>query len=223
MNDPSCKECLDLAMFASHAVDFPKTGTPVNFNDLPKFRRGTARPDFLAKEGADLGNREQYYNSTKLLGVLFRRVPVKNWMPEEWNEEYSPSDGDIVQEAFSHMSLLSLGLSGLPDPTPELIEEMGYLLDAYSEQLMGIGQTHTILKKKLSHVSEAELVSGTIMANWSDHRRRRDAVSAMNLQVGVVFFCATDFLKIFLDTRTRSCGQGRAPGKGLGGVGDGNV
>lgn len=174
---------MDLAKFASHAVDFPKSGTPVNFTDLPKFPKNTPRPDFLAKEGADLSNNERFYNSKKLLGVLFRRVPVARWTPEEWNETYSPSDGATVEQALAHVGLRSLGLSGLTTPSEELIDEMTHLLNAYSEQLMVIGQAHTVLQKKGSHVAEAELVSGTIMANWSDHHRRRDAVSAMNLQV----------------------------------------
>ncbi|KAJ8589428.1 RdRP-domain-containing protein [Rhizopogon salebrosus TDB-379] len=182
LKDPSCAECLDLARLASNAVDFPKSGTPVNFTDLPKFPRKSPRPDFLAKESADLSNSDHFYNSEKLLGKLFRRVPVKRWMPQEWNEDYSPSDGGSVQMALAHVGLRSLGLSGLTAPTAELTEEMTHLLDAYGEQLMAIGQAHTILKKKDSYVSEAELVSGTIMANWTDHHRRRDAVSAMNLQ-----------------------------------------
>ncbi|KAG0699740.1 RdRP-domain-containing protein [Suillus ampliporus] len=181
LNDPGCGECLELAKLASHAVDFPKSGTPVNFAQLPKLRK-QPRPDFIAKEGADL-NSDQYYNSKKLLGHLYRRVPVKEkWIPQDWNEDYSPSDGLTVEDALSRVGLRNLGLSGLTDPTEQLVEEMTHLLDAYSEQLLAIGQSHTILKNKNSHVSEAELVSGTIMANWSDHHRRRDAVSAMNLQ-----------------------------------------
>ncbi|KAG1777367.1 RdRP-domain-containing protein [Suillus placidus] len=182
LEDPGCGECMELAKLASHAVDFPKTGTPVNFTQLPRFKsRNQPKPDFLAKEGADL-NSDQYYNSKKLLGQLYRRVPVKKWTPQEWNKDSSPSDGVSVEDALSLVSLRNLGLSGLADPTQELVEEMTYLLEAYCDQLMVIGQSHTILKNKDSHVSEAELVSGTIMANWSDHHRRRDAVTAMNLQ-----------------------------------------
>ncbi|KAG1757987.1 RdRP-domain-containing protein [Suillus lakei] len=182
LEDPGCAECMELAKLASHAVDFPKSGTPVNFAQLPRFKsRNQPRPDFLAKEGADL-NSDQYYNSKKLLGQLYRRVPVKKWIPQEWNEDFSPSNGYTVEEAFADVGLRNLGLSGLTDPTQELIEEMTYLLEAYCDQLLVIGQSHTILKNKDSHVSEAELVSGTIMANWSDHHRRRDAVTAMNLQ-----------------------------------------
>ncbi|KAG2160156.1 RdRP-domain-containing protein [Suillus bovinus] len=182
LEDPGCAECMELAKLASHAVDFPKSGTPVNFTQLPRFKsRNQPRPDFLAKEGADL-NSDQYYNSKKLLGQLYRRVPVKRWIPQEWNEDHSPSDGASVEDALSGVALRNLGLSGLTEPTQELVEEMTYLLEAYCEQLLVIGQSHTILKNKDSHVSEAELVSGTIMANWSDHHRRRDAVTAMNLQ-----------------------------------------
>lgn len=185
---------MELAKLASHAVDFPKSGTPVNFAQLPRFKlKNQPRPDFLAKEGADI-NSDQFYNSKKLLGQLYRRVPVKKWMPQEWNEDYSPSDGTTVEDALARVSLLNLGLSRLSGPTLELVEEMTYLLEAYCEQLMAIGQSHTILKNKNSHVSEAELVSGTIMANWSDHHRRRDAVTAMNLQVSLVFKMCHKFL-----------------------------
>ncbi|KAF8845474.1 RdRP-domain-containing protein [Paxillus ammoniavirescens] len=177
--DPSCKECLDLAQLASHAVDFPKTGTPVRFQDLPKHRTRT-KPDFLAREGADIES-DQYYNSEKLLGQLFRRVPVNDWMPDEWNGSQSPSGGNIIERALTRVGLYGLGLS-LATPSEELHEEMWYLLEEYGQQLLAIGTTHTISKNKDTHVSEAELVSGTIIANWSDHHKRREAVGAMNLQ-----------------------------------------
>jgi RNA-dependent RNA polymerase len=144
--------------------------------------RTQARPDFLANEAGDHTSRK-YYESPKLLGQLFRRVPVRRWIPLQWNGSYSPSDGDTVKRALSRTSLYNLGLLGLPDLSEELAEEMSYLLDAYCERLLVIGQTHTITKNKHIHVSEAELVSGTIMANWSDHARRREAVKAMNVEV----------------------------------------
>jgi hypothetical protein len=53
----------------------------------------------------------------------------------------------------------------------------------YCEQLLGTGWTHTMN----IHISEAELVSGTVMANWSNHARRREAVPAVGLHVSIAF------------------------------------
>ncbi|KAG1720815.1 RdRP-domain-containing protein [Suillus occidentalis] len=181
LKTPDCTECNQLATFASQALDFPKSGTPVDFRSLPWLPRTQARPDFLAKEGAGITS-GQYYESTKLLGQLFRRVPMKRGIPTAWNGNSSPSDGANVEAALSYVDLSYLGLPGLTDPSEELMEEMTYLLNAYCEQLLIIGQAHTMSKNKNIHVSEAELVSGTIMATWSDHHHRRNAVSAMNLQ-----------------------------------------
>lgn len=126
-----------------------------------------------------------YYNSGKLLGQLFRRVPIKDWMPEEWNGSTTPSGGDLIEHALRHnINLYALGLS-LAAPSAELQEEMDYLMEDYCQRLLAIASTHTLSKNKDIYVSESELVSGTIMANWSDHHRRREEVGAMNLQVCV--------------------------------------
>ena len=56
-------ECILLAEKASHAVDFPKVGVPVNFSDLPR-PPNKLRPDFLSGEGVDPTHRDsEYYQS----------------------------------------------------------------------------------------------------------------------------------------------------------------
>ncbi|EGO19462.1 hypothetical protein SERLADRAFT_478899 [Serpula lacrymans var. lacrymans S7.9] len=184
IKDPGCNECLKLAQFASHAVDYPKTGSPVKMQDLPQLP-GKERPDFLAREGANLQG-EDFYQSQKLLGKLYRRVPVSEWIPVPWNRDYSPSDGGVIRDTLMRFNFRQLDLPSLDTPSDDLIEEMGYLLEDYSEQLLVIAKTHTISRHKDIYVSEAELVSGTIMANWSDHRKRREAIGAMNLQTQVL-------------------------------------
>ncbi|KAG6333288.1 hypothetical protein ID866_5806 [Astraeus odoratus] len=179
-NGPDCADCLKLAEHASHAVDFPKTGTPVKFQDIPKLKK-QPKPDFLSHEGRDPTS-DQFYPSPKLLGRLFRRVPLEHWAPEEWHEPNSPSKGEIVEDALRRVGLYGLGLPALDEPSEELYEEMRCLLDEYCDQLTTIGKAHTLSKNKDIVVSESELVSGTLMANWSDHHRRREAVTAMNMQ-----------------------------------------
>lgn len=197
LKNPGCEECLQLAEHASHAVDFPKTGTPVKFQDIPRLKK-QPKPDFLSHEGRDPTG-VNFYNSTKLLGRLFRRIPLENWIPEEWSREDSPSNGEVIERALDGVGLYGLGLPELGIPSDELYEEMQYLLEEYCNELTSIGKVPTISKTKDTPVSEAELISGTLMANWSDHHRRKEAVNAMNMQVSVdVRSSVTEHCLIFL-------------------------
>jgi RNA-dependent RNA polymerase len=66
------------------------------------------------------------------------------------------------------------------------MEEIDKLLEAYSKHLVSIARIHTISKSRDARVSEADLISGTVSAKWSNHRKRRDAIVAMNLQVHII-------------------------------------
>ena len=185
MKGPDCHECMQLAEAASHAVDFPKTGTPANFTKLPR-PPSQARPDFLAPESVDSVDNNLYYPSEKLLGVLFRRVPAAK-RPELLNDaSNTPSHGNCIFNALMEIDLSELGLPPLQPPQDDLREEMVQLLEAYAEHLASIARMFTISKSRGARISEAELVSGTITAKWSDHRKRREAVIAMNSQVPII-------------------------------------
>ena len=185
MKGPDCNECMQLAEAASHAVDFPKTGTPANFTSLPR-PPSQERPDFLAPESVDSVDNNRYYPSEKLLGVLFRSVPAANRPELRYDVFNTPSDGNCIFNALMEIDLSELGLPPLLPPQDDLREEMEQLLDAYSEHLESIAQIHSFSKSR--GVSEAELISGTIIAKWPDHRKRREAVIAMNLQVSIINF-----------------------------------
>jgi RNA-dependent RNA polymerase len=176
-----------LAEAASHAVDFPKTGTPANFTNLPR-PPSQERPDFLAPETVDSVDNNFYYPSEKILGVLFRNVPSAKRPVLQRDASNTPSDGNSVLNALMEIDLSELGLPPLQPPQDDLVEEMEQLLEAYSGHLVSIARLHTISKLRGARVSEAELISGTMMANWSDHRKRREVVAAMNLQVPIIIF-----------------------------------
>ena len=188
MKGPDCPECMQLAEAASHAVDFPKTGTPANFSSLPR-PPGEERPDFLAPENIDSVDNYLYYPSEKLLGVLFRSVPSAK-RPDALN---TPSEGNRVFDALMGIDLSELGLPPLEPPLADLREEMLQLLGAYSEHLASIAQLYSISKSRGAQISEAELISGTITAKWSDQRKRREAVIAMNTQVSIIIFFLYSF------------------------------
>ena len=187
MKGPDCQECMQLAEAASHAVDFPKTGTPADFSKLPR-PPSQERPDFLAPETVDSVDNNLYYPSEKLLGILFRNVPeAKRPSLRYETSSNTPSDYDCIFNALTNIDVLYLGLPPLDPPLEDLQDEMFQLLEAYSERLGSIAQLFSISKSR-GRISEEELVSGTIMGKWSDHRKRREAVIAMNLQVSIIIF-----------------------------------
>ena len=177
---------MQLAEAASHAVDFPKTGTPANFTSLPR-PPSQERPDFLAPETVDSADNNLYYPSPKLLGILFRSVPEAR-CPELQSDAFNtPSDGNCILNALMEIDLSGLGLPPLQLPQDDLWEEMLQLLEAYSEHLESIAQMFSLSKSR-GRISEAELISGTITGKWSDHRKRREAVIAMNIQVSIIIY-----------------------------------
>ncbi|KAJ7748472.1 RdRP-domain-containing protein [Mycena maculata] len=193
---PGCKDCMELAAHASHAVDFQKRGVPVDFTKLPR-TPSNLRPDFLSGEGVnpDSSMGDYYYPSAKVLGKLYRSVPIDDYHPDASELEQQLTDGRKIQDALAAIGLRSLGLRPLTNETGEdLLEEMRNILDEYEDQLMIIAKTHTLSKRANAYLSEAELVSGTIQERYGDHRKRREAVSAMNLQASEIFSVRLAFL-----------------------------
>ncbi|KAJ7785716.1 RdRP-domain-containing protein [Mycena metata] len=181
---PGCDDCVKLAEHASHAVDFRKRGVPVDFKTLPR-PPNSLKPDFLSGEGVNPGESDLYYPSVKILGQLYRSVPIDDYRPDPSDMEDQRTDGTEIRNALASLGLRRLGLPSVDTPPDEdLLDEMRNILDQYSEQLLIIAKTHTILKRANAHLSEAELVSGTIQERYYDHRKRREAESAMNLQTG---------------------------------------
>ncbi|KAI8166518.1 RNA-dependent RNA polymerase 1 [Colletotrichum sp. SAR 10_70] len=97
-------DCLTLAGLHSTAVDFSKTGIPVDTKEIPKAPR--FRPDFLApappahifdrneiefigknetleEDDEDMLPPHQYYKSEKILGILYRNVDEKHIWTED--------------------------------------------------------------------------------------------------------------------------------------------
>ena len=185
MKGPDCDECIQLAEAASHAVDFPKTGTPADFSALPR-PPGQERPDFLAPETIDSVDNNLYYPSEKLLGILFRNVPeAKHTASRYITSSKTPSGYNHLFKALAKIDLSELGLPPLDPPKDDLREEISELLLTYSVHLVSIAQQYSISRFR-GKISEEELVSGTITGRWPDHRKRREAVMAMNIQVSII-------------------------------------
>jgi RNA-dependent RNA polymerase len=177
-------DCIKLAEKASHAVDFPKVGVPVNFSDLPRPRHKDLRPDFLSGEGVDPTRRDSgYYPSKKILGKLYRRIPDEEL---HYRGKYSTlrCDFDLLRRALSHVALDGVFMSSLLcTPPTEMIEEMESIFNRFCDDLFSIAQIHTVSSRSNIYLSEAEVVSGTSLERYADHRKRKETVAAMTLQV----------------------------------------
>lgn len=186
LNGPDCEECHLLAEKASHAVDFPKVGVPVDFKKLPH-PPSALKPDFLSGEGinpAAVGS--SFYPSKKVLGKLYRNVPIEDYH-RSGPKDIHPTDADKIEVALNRVAgPAHLGLPPLISLHDEgLMEEMRHVLDEYSDQLLLIAKTHTISRRTDAFLTEGELVSGTIQERYADHRKRREAATAMNFQVRI--------------------------------------
>lgn len=189
LNDPSCRECLILAKLASQAVDFPKTGTPVEFDSIPSLPRNTCKPDFLCPEGST-PDPKRFYPSRKVLGALFRSAPTQNQHHEDEIRASPPVDGQTISEALNRLRSEFPRLPDLPDPSDELWTEMVFILHQYTEQLSNISITHSLSRHRNHGLTEAELVSGTIQSTWSNNQRgRQEAATAMNFQASGIDIC----------------------------------
>ncbi|KAK0202972.1 RNA-dependent RNA polymerase [Desarmillaria ectypa] len=173
-----CDECLLLAKKASHAVDYPKVGTPVKMADLPSPTDRHRRPDYLSVEDVNTNEGRGYYPSRKILGILYRSVPVDEYHPRK-------DETDLIDhKLLDHLLELHLHVAGdlRMNPDEDLPEEMRHILDEYCQQLSAIAKTHTVSTGSAAHLSEAEIVCGCIMERYTDHRKRMETVKSMNLQ-----------------------------------------
>ncbi|KAK0238675.1 RdRP-domain-containing protein [Armillaria nabsnona] len=173
-----CEECLLLAEKASHAVDYPKVGTPVSFSELPRPTDRYRQPDYQSGEGVNPDEGTRHYPSKKILGILYRSVPVDEYHPRRDEAEFV--DHELLDDLLESHLNVAYDLS--MDPDENDLEEMRHILDEYCQQLLAIAKAHTVHKVSTAHLSEAELVCGCIMEHYFDHKKRRETTTSMNLQ-----------------------------------------
>ncbi len=197
-----CEECLLLAEKASHAVDYPKVGTPVSFSELPRPTDPQRRPDYQSGEGVNPDEGERFYPSKKILGILYRSVPVDEYHPRKGEAELV--DDELLDNLLGPRLNVAYDLS--MEPNKYDLQQMRHNLDEYCQQLLAIAKAHTVHKFSTKHLSEAELVCGCIMERYSDQKKRRETTASMNLQVrtALLLSCSSSEVEILFATDTRA-------------------
>lgn len=186
-NDP---DCLKLAALHSRAVDFQKSGTPVQIKDIPP--TGKMRPDWDAGEMfGRRGMREDVYVSERALGQLYRDIKLEeDHLQDKGTHPSFRLDTEIDVElyakplerskydpiAYRLRDKLSRYIPTDNVPQHYFVDAVGLLGD-YIVELTRICNDYALTSRSI--ISEEEVVAGTILERTSHRRRRKDMISEM--------------------------------------------
>ncbi|KAF4623572.1 hypothetical protein D9613_001948 [Agrocybe pediades] len=201
-------DCMKLANLHSHAVDYPKSGEPVQLDQIPKLKSRT-KPDWNAPETVSTAT-GNYYESQRAIGKLFRAIdlPVerdvhvepprrrrtRGTRQRDENElarafdSINLGDGDIVEVIKNHVySYLRHEVEDAED-----VNAMVDLYDRYVSELNGICMTNTLSHAR-DKLTEEEAVVGTIIQKTSQPRKRKDAMAKLRESTDLLVRAIRDF------------------------------
>jgi len=199
---PKCifdESCLTLAQLHSDAVDYPKSGTPIELERIPKLKF-KAKPDWIAPETINQGS-GQFYPSQRALGKLFRGIelpPVSSAVDEgpsrrrrgrekRTRQHEQASKSGMPEDVIEEIEFLVddyLGTHDLMNETSLSVVEQIY--NRYVSELRTICATHSLSQSYSSRLSEEEVFIGTIVAKTSQPRKRKDLISRLREQTDVL-------------------------------------
>ena len=200
------EDCLTLCQIHSDAVDYPKNGTPVSINSVPK-PKSDLKPDWHAPETVNLDSSINFYPSQKAIGKLFRAIDLSEVQThvgaarrrrQQVHEDQPEVDLDELFAALcmtdrEGATLESVVQSRVAEFIPiddfdsESVRIATESLNRYSVELQGICACNAIQRpgrKAPAMLSEEEAVVGTIVAKCPQRRKRKDAMSQLREQTG---------------------------------------
>ncbi|KAI5116848.1 hypothetical protein M0805_006803, partial [Coniferiporia weirii] len=171
------KGCIQLAKLCNEAVDYPKNGKAIDISKIPR-RLIPYKPDWKRNEDEPLAGDAEFYRSERALGHLFRKVDTESRAsPTCGLSAPAPLVDHPVYNALKHTVDAKLKNSGVAETTLESVQK---LFRRYAAELRYICTTHTLTDYS-ARLSETEVVIGTILAQCSQHRWRKDRIFRMRL------------------------------------------
>ena len=190
-------DCMMLSALHSDAVDYPKSGQPVPLDKIPRYKF-RVKPDWNAPE--TVVDTKKFYQSTRAIGRLYReiRLPAvgeareaqraqrthlsdQATLDDMLNAFRQPTDyeaNDLLQEvALRVQEHINVGRYD-----DDVVAEIWEMYTRYVSELRTICADHTLSYAKNAMLSEEEVMVGTIVAQCSQPRRRRDLMSQMREQ-----------------------------------------
>lgn len=146
---------------------------------------------------------DDYYESKKVLGKLFRQIPadkidvyhhthtgiVSHAASRSRPNKGQPFDKLDPSETISKAVRRALKRAqGRPiHPDMSLLEEFKALLRTYGEDLMKICKLNTLSRKKDRHLSEAEAFLGVITDATIEKRMKKETINRLEMQTEALF------------------------------------
>jgi len=152
----------------SQAVDYPKNGNKVNIWDMPR-QLIPFKPDWSEQEQPN-SQKTDYYESSRALGYMYRNIKLEE-LPDSPSGAETVSSNPISRTLHPIVQRQLRGQLYLSDR-----DRIDSVYEGYREELTYISTTFSLSNAPLR---EEELVAGTILANCSNERYKKDRVYAM--------------------------------------------
>ncbi|KAI0147126.1 RdRP-domain-containing protein [Xylariaceae sp. FL1272] len=191
--------CKLLAEMHSTAVDYSKTGIPVDMTKLSTMQRTNYRPEFLAPappanlvdrteiqfelptaasddeerdEDDDTGPRHKFYRSNKILGVLYNLIDEKRIWKEDIHVTVNRSGSSLWNELWGHIQKECLQLDEVDWKSS--LDEARSIRHAYEDEVWAA--TNTFSDHATKTLQEIEVFTGAVFNKTGiQTRRQRDA------------------------------------------------
>ncbi|KAJ2928805.1 hypothetical protein H1R20_g8302, partial [Candolleomyces eurysporus] len=191
-------DCIKLANLHSDAVDYPKSGNPVDPRTIPKLKH-RIKPDWNAPETVDVGKLEgRYYPSDRAIGKLFRAIdlPAERRLAmdgatristrrnqragsvSDFSDHPSVFGTDLIYETIE-MCVQEHIATEEPFRQQQFLDEAEEMFLHYSTELQGICITHTLSSARNAALTEEEAMIGTIVQKTSQPRHRSNMISRL--------------------------------------------
>ncbi|KAJ3543427.1 hypothetical protein NMY22_g3147 [Coprinellus aureogranulatus] len=141
------EDCFRLAEIHSNAVDYPKSGTSIKHDTIPK-PKSRAKPDWAAPETVSNPPSARFYQNTGE-----RNAPDPRVGPVQMRVEQFVATKDIDRQAHGHALTLFF---------------------SYKAELQTICATKTLSSSRHASLAEEEAFIGTIAQRYTDTGRRKE-------------------------------------------------
>lgn len=196
--------CLTLAELHSDAADYPKTGNPVPMKKVPRYALPNMKPDWNAPEITDatLG---LFYQSQRYIGRLYREVKISvpqtqpppvssadvHLSPAEvlvaLRTAFKPRKSDILERVMYARASQFISMPDALQVSDTAAAEMCSIFQDYVRTLRQICVSFNIAHKRgARRLSEEEVVAGTIVAQSTQPKVRKEAMSQMREQSSIL-------------------------------------